>query len=84
MARAASVSSSRSRLLGLAAEDPGDLPPAGVTQLAAGVVDLLGSVEQGSVVDPDGVRVLVLDDGAVHQRGEVAKVPWSCRSPVSG
>src|SRR5262249_37556099 len=43
--------------LGLAAEDPGDLPLAGFGQMGAGLVDLLGSVEQGAVVDPDGVGV---------------------------
>ena len=37
------------------------------------MVDLLGGVEQGAVVDPDGVGVLVLDDGAVHERAEVAQ-----------
>jgi hypothetical protein len=38
--------------LGLAAEDRGDLPLAGLGQMGAGLVDLLGSVEQGAVVDP--------------------------------
>ena len=57
--------------LELAAEDHGDLSLAGVGQVAAGVFDLFGGVEQGAVVDPDGVRVLVLDDGAVHERAEV-------------
>ena len=36
------------------------------------MLDLLGGVEHGAVVDPDGVGVLVLDDGAVHERAEVA------------
>ena len=35
------------------------------------MLDLLGGVEHGAVVDPDGVGVLVLDDGAVHERAEV-------------
>jgi integrase len=35
------------------------------------VVDLLGGVEHRAVADPDGVGVLVLDDGAVHERPEV-------------
>ena len=59
--------------LGLAAEDRRELPPSVVVQVRAGVVDLLGGVEQGAVVDPDGVGVLVLDDGAVHERAEVAQ-----------
>ena len=57
--------------LGLAAEDRGDLAAARVGQVRAGVVDLLGGVEQRSVVDPDGIGVLVFDDGAVHERAEV-------------
>ena len=35
------------------------------------MLDLLGGVEHRAVVDPHGVRVLVLDDGAVHERAEV-------------
>ena len=58
--------------VGLAAEDRRDLPPSVVVQVWAGVVDLLGGVEQGAVVDADGVGVLVFDDGAVHERAEVA------------
>ena len=42
-----------------------------VLEVLAGVRDLLGGVEHRAVVDPDGVRVLVLDDGAVHERPEV-------------
>ena len=71
MARAASVSSSRVEPLGLAAEDRRDLPLAASGEVGAGVLDLLGGVEQRAVVDPDGVGVLVLDDGAVHERAEV-------------
>ena len=37
------------------------------------MVDLLGGVEQGAVVDANGVGVLVFDDGAVHERAEVAQ-----------
>ena len=37
------------------------------------MLDLLGGVEHRAVVDPDGVGVLVLDDGAVHERAEVAQ-----------
>jgi hypothetical protein len=37
----------------------------------ARVVDLFGAVEQCAV--PDGVGVLVLDDGAVHEGAEVAQ-----------
>ena len=59
--------------LGLAAQDRRELPPSVVVQVRPGVVDLLGGVEQGAVVDPDGVGVLVLDDGAVHERTEVAQ-----------
>ena len=44
--------------------------PLGV-EVLAGVRDLLGGVEHGAVVDPDRVGVLVLDDGAVHERAEV-------------
>ena len=47
-------------------------------EVGAGVVDLLGGVEQRAVVDPDGVGVLVLDDGAVHERAEVLAAP--CRA----
>ena len=59
--------------VGLAAQDRRELPPSVVVQVRAGVVDPLGGVEQGAVVDPDGVGVLVLDDGAVHERAEVAQ-----------
>jgi hypothetical protein len=41
--------------------------------VAAGVLDLLGAVEQRAIVDPHGVGVLVLDDGAVHERPHVAQ-----------
>ena len=37
------------------------------------MVDLFGGVEQGAVVDADGVGVFVLDDGAVHEGAEVAQ-----------
>ena len=74
LARAASVSSSAVESLGLAAEDRRELPAVPPSfEVWAGVVDLLGGVEQGAVVDPDGVGVLVLDDGAVHERAEVAQ-----------
>ena len=73
LARAASASSSRSSRCTLAAEDRGDLSLAAIGQVRSGVVDLFGGVEHGAVVDPDGVGVLVLDDGAVHERAEVAE-----------
>ena len=57
--------------LELAAQDRGDLALAVGGEVGAGVLDLLGGVEQRAVVDPHGVRVLVLDDGAVHERAEV-------------
>jgi hypothetical protein len=40
-------------------------------EVGAGVLDLLCAVEHRAVVDPHGVGVLVLDDGAVHKRAEV-------------
>jgi hypothetical protein len=58
--------------VGLAAEDRGNLAASHVGKVRAGVVDLLGAVEPGAVVDPDGVGVLVLDDGSVHECAEVA------------
>ena len=39
--------------------------------MKASELGLLGAVEERPVVDPDGVGVLVLDDGAVHERTEV-------------
>ena len=57
--------------LELAAQDRGDLALAVGGQVGAGVLDLLCGVEHRAVVDPHGVRVLVLDDGAVHERAEV-------------
>ena len=65
-------------LLGLAAEDARDLPLALGAQVSAGLLDLLGGVEHRAVVDPDGVGVLVLDDGAVDERAEVLAAP--CRA----
>ena len=61
-------------LVGRAAEDAGRLVggPAGV-RCVAGERDLGVGVQQGAVVDADGVRVLVLDDGAVHEGAEVAQ-----------
>jgi hypothetical protein len=58
--------------LELAAQDRGELALAVVgREVGAGVLDLLCGVEHRAVVDPHGVRVLVLDDGAVHERAEV-------------
>ena len=51
----------------------GELLAAGGGEVGAGVLDLLGGVEQGAVVDPHRVGVLVLDHGAVHERAEVAQ-----------
>ena len=55
----------------LAAEEPRDLPLPVGGQVDSRVVDLFGAVEHGAVVDPDGVGVLVLDDGAVHECAHV-------------
>ena len=71
LARAASVSSSRSTLSGSQARICGELLALGRGEVRAGVLDLLGGVEHRAVVDPDGVGVLVFDDGAVHERAEV-------------
>ena len=74
LARAVSASSSVSSFVELAAEDaarPASRPV--LVEVGAGVLDVLGGVEQRAVVDPDGVGVLVLDDGAVHERAEVAQ-----------
>ena len=57
--------------LELAAEDRGELALAVGGEVGAGVLDLLCGVEHRAVVDPHGVGVLVLDDGAVHERAEV-------------
>jgi hypothetical protein len=57
--------------VGLAAEDCGDLALLRGAEVFAGVSDLLGGVEHCAVVDPDGVGVLVFDDGAVHECPEV-------------
>ena len=57
--------------LGRAAEDARDLVLAVRTEVLAGVRNLFCGVEHGAVVDPDRVGVLVLDDGAVHERSEV-------------
>jgi hypothetical protein len=56
----------------LAAEDPGGLLLAGGGEVLSGVLDVLGAVEQVALVDAHRVGVLVLDDGAVHERAEVA------------
>ena len=40
-------------------------------EVRSGVLDLLIAVEQRAVVDSHRVGVLVLDDGAVHERAEV-------------
>ena len=71
-ARAASVSSSRSSLPELAAEErrrAARCPAFG--EVPTCLLDLFGAVEEGAVVDPDGVGVLVLDDGAVHEGAHV-------------
>ena len=57
----------------LAAEDRRELPLPVVAQVSAGLVDLVGGIEQRAVVDPYGVGVLVLDEGTVHERAEVAE-----------
>ena len=58
-------------LVGLAAQQRGQLRLRGRGEVGAGALDLLVRVEQHAVVDPHGVGVLVLDDGAVHERAEV-------------
>ena len=58
-------------LVGLAAEDRGELRCGLAGQVGARLLDLLVAVEHRAVVDPDRVGVLVLDDGAVHERAEV-------------
>ena len=67
------MSSSRSSLLGFAGEDVRELVAVGGGEVRAGVLDLLGGVEHGAVVDADGVGVLVFDDRAVHKGAEVAQ-----------
>jgi hypothetical protein len=57
--------------LELAAQDRGELALAVGGEVGAGVLDLHCAVEHRAVVDPDGVGVLVLDDGAVNERPEV-------------
>ena len=56
-----------------AAQDRGELAVAVGGEVGAGVLDLLGGVEHRAVVDPHGVGVLVLDDGAVDERAEVVE-----------
>ena len=73
LARAASVSSSRSSLSGSQPRIAASCRAPAAVEVRAGVLDLLGGVEQGAVVDPHGVGVLVLDDGAVHERAEVVQ-----------
>ena len=57
--------------LELAAQDRGELALAVGCGVGAGVLELLRGVEHRAVADPHGVRVLVLDDGAVDKRAEV-------------
>ena len=57
----------------LAAEHAGGLLLRRRCEVGAGLLDLVGGVEQRAVVDADRVRVLVLDDGAVHEGAEVAQ-----------
>ena len=59
-------------LVGVRVEDACELLAAAGGEVGAGVLDLLGGVEHGAVVDPYRVGVLVLDHGAVHERAEVA------------
>jgi hypothetical protein len=56
---------------GLAAEDARELLAPGLGELLACPLDLLGTVEERAVIDPDGVGVLVLDDRAVDERPHV-------------
>jgi len=58
---------------GFACEDPGELLSLAGGEVRAGVLDVVGGVEQGAVVDPDGVGVVVFDEGAVHEAAEVAQ-----------
>ena len=59
------------QILRLAGEDGDELLAVGRSEVRAGVLDVLGGVEHGAVVDPYGVGVLVFDDGAVHECAEV-------------
>jgi hypothetical protein len=56
---------------GLAGEDGDELFAVGGGEVRTGVLDVVGGVEHGAVVDADGVGVLVFNDGAVHERAEV-------------
>ena len=60
-------------LAGFAGEDSGRAVLARWGEVRAGALDLFGGVEEGAVVDADGVGVLVFDDRAVHERAEVAQ-----------
>ena len=71
LARAASVSSSASSRSGSQPRIAAIWRWPSAVEVVAGVLDLLGGVEHRAVVDPHGVGVLVLDDGAVHERAEV-------------
>ena len=53
--------------LGLAAQDRGDLSLAVGGELAAGMLDLFCGVEHRAFVNPYGVGVLVLDNGAMNE-----------------
>ena len=73
LARAVSASSSVSSFAGSQPSSRAACSRPVLVELGAGVLDLLGGVEQRAVVDPDGVGVLVFDDGAVHERADVAQ-----------
>ena len=56
-----------------AREDVRELVSLGGCEVRAGTIDVLGGVEEGAVVDADGVGVFVFDDRAVHERAKVAQ-----------
>ena len=58
-------------LLVFAPEDLRERAAVCVCEVRAGVLDLVGGVKDGAVVDPDRVGVFVFDDRAVHERAEV-------------
>ena len=57
----------------LAGEQPGSLLASRVVEVGAGALCVLGGVEQGAVVDPHGVGVLVLQERPVHERAHVTQ-----------
>ena len=73
LALVCSVSTFAVELVEIAAERVGDRAPAAVGQVLAGERDLGVRVQQGAVVDADGVGGLVFDERAMHEGAEVAQ-----------